>query len=588
MKEFNAQTGGRYTYADDILNLQALSLAILQIFDECDNFIISGCQVSGNKIGSGFVFLNGKIRKFAGASNVTQWPQYIYESNRSETVAYASGADKVGRTVYGCASGSTVPSIPDPITGSLPASLPVRADGGLFLKDAFIGKYALLLNSGTGAQTVNTPTNFSKGIATYSDLDVKGNLNISKGPTSTRVFHEENNITSETRSSSGVVYKFTIEDGTGFKFFVNSILVATFTQGNIKFSVPVNSSQGAFGGTEVRPSHIFNSNTASDDGVLNINMMGYNGSDQFFRDTCIGNGKGQAVISVLGSKNKVLVNASTLFHSQNAEGIAMKTTVSKLDSSYSKTIVWKDSLDEETGSVGFVSGDSKCFQIVNKISDISILGQEAVNIGPAIKENGILLSTKYVLASDHANDMVTKADASSVYTIKMADANFATKKGGFNQFINSEYTQDALRTQLGAYGSSDMKKYPLKASLLSDMATNEEAKKTIRTNIGAAGVGDFQTKLKDTGWIQVKEDLYIRQIGNIVSVQGIVQTVHNGPLFNIPSNIDPPIHDVYCSMALTNARSYSAVIHKNSRQCVARYCDGACGRINEFTLIYMV
>lgn len=50
MKEFTSQTGGRYTYIDDIMNLQNLALAFTSIFDECDNFIISGCQVSGTSI----------------------------------------------------------------------------------------------------------------------------------------------------------------------------------------------------------------------------------------------------------------------------------------------------------------------------------------------------------------------------------------------------------------------------------------------------------------------------------------------------------------------------------------------------------
>lgn len=40
MKEFTSQTGGRYTYIDDIMNLQNLALAFTSIFDECDNFII--------------------------------------------------------------------------------------------------------------------------------------------------------------------------------------------------------------------------------------------------------------------------------------------------------------------------------------------------------------------------------------------------------------------------------------------------------------------------------------------------------------------------------------------------------------------
>ena len=62
MKEFASQTGGRYTYIDDIMNLQDLALAFASIFDGCGDFIISGCKVNGNSISSGYVFINGKIR----------------------------------------------------------------------------------------------------------------------------------------------------------------------------------------------------------------------------------------------------------------------------------------------------------------------------------------------------------------------------------------------------------------------------------------------------------------------------------------------------------------------------------------------
>ncbi|MBR4405204.1 MAG: hypothetical protein IKT30_02395 [Bacteroidaceae bacterium] len=71
MKEFSAQTGGRYTYVDDIVNLQELSLAFASIFNNCDNFIISGCEISGTSISEGYVYINGKIRRFTGVSGIT-------------------------------------------------------------------------------------------------------------------------------------------------------------------------------------------------------------------------------------------------------------------------------------------------------------------------------------------------------------------------------------------------------------------------------------------------------------------------------------------------------------------------------------
>ena len=73
MKEFNAQTGGRYTYVDDIINLQELALAFASLFTDCDNFIVSGCEVTGSTISAGFVYLNGTLRKFSGASGIGTW-----------------------------------------------------------------------------------------------------------------------------------------------------------------------------------------------------------------------------------------------------------------------------------------------------------------------------------------------------------------------------------------------------------------------------------------------------------------------------------------------------------------------------------
>ena len=50
MKEYVAETGGRYTYSDDILNLQELTLSLSAIFDGCSDFIISGCEIEGPRV----------------------------------------------------------------------------------------------------------------------------------------------------------------------------------------------------------------------------------------------------------------------------------------------------------------------------------------------------------------------------------------------------------------------------------------------------------------------------------------------------------------------------------------------------------
>ena len=50
MKEYIAETGGRYTYSDDILNVQELALSMSAVFDGCSDFIISGCEIEGPRV----------------------------------------------------------------------------------------------------------------------------------------------------------------------------------------------------------------------------------------------------------------------------------------------------------------------------------------------------------------------------------------------------------------------------------------------------------------------------------------------------------------------------------------------------------
>ena len=69
MKEYVAETGGRYTYSDDILNLQELALSMSAIFDGCSDFIISGCMCEGAVFSAGYVWLGGKVLYFEGCTD---------------------------------------------------------------------------------------------------------------------------------------------------------------------------------------------------------------------------------------------------------------------------------------------------------------------------------------------------------------------------------------------------------------------------------------------------------------------------------------------------------------------------------------
>ena len=106
MREYVAKTGGRYTYIEDFIGLQELSLSLASIFDGCKNFIVSGCKTSGTNtnlsISAGYVYINGKIRHFEGKTIDLSTPFYIVEKNEPYDVSYAQNPTQLGYIEYGC------------------------------------------------------------------------------------------------------------------------------------------------------------------------------------------------------------------------------------------------------------------------------------------------------------------------------------------------------------------------------------------------------------------------------------------------------------------------------------------------------
>ena len=587
MKEFNAQTGGRYTYVDDIINLQELSLAFSQIFTDCDNFVLSGCNIGDNKITPGFVYLNGKIRKFKGASNIKTWPQYLYENNYTESVAYASGADKVGRTVYSCEIASAIPSVIDPVTGKAPSAIVMQAFNVPSLKDALFGKYALLLNPAFGMQTVKGNVTLL-GSLSAGEIISKKTVKIQDGSNLLSMGFDANDFIAQSEDANGTRYKFVIKNGVGITVLVNDIKHLTISSTGVEIHTDLVAKKGVLGGIAIQHNNIFNSSDASDEGVININMTGYNGGTTHYRHTVIGNGRGKTLLSVNGKNNSIEAEGTIIIKNTPAEGIVLRALQTKESLQLLKTIVWKDANDFEIGKLGYADVSNQNYVISNIIGNVEIHGKSFVNISAAIKENGQLLSAKYVLKTDYNAALNEKADKLKVYSITSADMTFANKKAGLAQFIIGSTNATSLRSQIGAIGADTLKLYAKNDMYLADMAVNEEAKRRIRTNIGAASPSEFQAKLRDTGWIYLGEKLYVRQIGNIVSIQGTLKTKHKGTVFTLPSVVDAPPYAVYQSVSFNNSRNWSVAIAANSKSCNVKYCNGSCGNETEFSLTYMV
>lgn len=584
MKEFRAQTGGRYTYADDLENIQDLALALTQIFDDCDNFIVSGCEVSGSTITAGYAFINGKLRRFSGATDIVSWPQYLYEVNTTENVPYESGGEKVGRYNYGCALKSGI-SVADSSDGVFPQYIIINSSGGTRLKDAFFGKYALLLNPTAQAQTVNSQVTVANQLIAKGQIKAENGICVYEKSSKTTLSYagERFNLSTTTGDKD---YMLTVGGDNGFGFYVNGSLAAKIDDSNITFYKSVSTPRAIIGAMALSGNNICQV-SANDKASLNINVLGYDMTSSQYRDTHIGNGKGASVLSVFGESKTVSVSGKAVVDNGGACAITLKAGASKSNVSLTNAVVFSDSYGEIMASVGFVSGDDNDFYL-QSLGNVNINGGQSVNIGPAIRENGKLLSEKYALASYVQSSFALKADKEDVYAKEEADIIFAKVGRGLSQFIQAPYTAAICRKHIGAVGSEELSDYAKISNCLSDVASSEDNKRRVRENIGAVGLGECEPKQTDTGWVKITDSLYARQVGKIVSIQGVILTPHSGTVFWIPNTIAPPSMPVKYTIALSNTRSWVCKIDPNQRACTVVYCDGSCGTYTDFSITYMI
>lgn len=596
MKEFTSQTGGRFTYVDDFLNLQELSLAFGEIFSECDNFIVSGCEVSGNSISEGIVYLNGKFRKVE-ATPITSgvWPQFIYEVNEYKNVPYMSGGEKTGRAVWGARVGQSVPSSPTALTGALPKSIQINANGGVRMKDAWFGKYALLLDPTSGAQKVRGLVNFN-AINIDNEINSNTQYTLTSKSGSLKAFYEGSNFIIESKGADKKSVKLAFNTSSAqFQVLVNSNVIATITNDNIVFNKPLLSSSIKIGNVHISSNNVYNGSTPSNTGFLNINLSCVVAGQFYYRTTNIGNGKGKAMLSVIGQDDVVQSNARFIVQTAEAVGITLKSVKSKSDLSLIHIIDWRDSDDYSLASIGFRSKANNTYHIVNEIGNISIAGTEYVDIVPLIKEGGVYLKDRYALQLNVNRALADKADKNQVYSIdntyskQESDTIFAKKSNGFSQFINGTHTKSQLCAEIDAVTKTDYDKCVIKDNLLADIATSEANKQAIRRNIGAASASDIPL---DTGWKHISgTSVYVRQIGQIVCIQGTIETKHEndggGIMFTLPSGISAPQHNVAYTAFTKNNKCWSCQIGANSRTCSVVHCDDHGQRVT-ISMTYMI
>lgn len=592
MKEFTSQTGGRFTYVDDLLNLQELALAFSEIFTDCDNFIVSGCEVNGNSISAGIVYLNGKLRTVEAVPAITGgWPQFIYEKNENKNVPYASGGEKVGRQIWGTSVGKTVPVDVTPLTNAVPKAIQINATGGLRMQDAWFGKYALLLNSAANTQSVNGHVNFQTLLATGA---IQSN--------SRYVVHTANGTGTFYMSGSNLILQASLSGNqpmqmvfgadNNFRFITNGVVAAIITPSGITFNRPVTCSHIACGNVVVGGNEIYNGSSAADNGALDINVLGHNGSTTYYRTTNIGDGKGSAVLSISGAAKTITASGQMIVRNNASLAQIFRGTEAKSNVAYRQYVEWQDSASVSMAQIGYLDNNNMIYTIKNLIGSILINGEGGVNIGPYIMENGTQLSAKYASKSTTETALGKKANATDVYaktdTYSKTQANetFAAKSTGFSQFIVGANTAEVLCSQIGAMRQTDLDNYVRKDKFLADMVLTDAQKATVRENIGAAAKNEVQ---KDTGWVNISgTSLYARQIGDIVCIQGLLKLMHSGQAFAIPNNIQAPRYAVGYDAPMPYSNTYwSCRINSGEKACNVVRCNAHDNTV-PISITYMV
>lgn len=592
MKHFTSQTGGRFTYVDDFLNLQELALAFGEIFTDCDNFIVSGCEVSGDSISAGLVYLNGKLRIVEETPVITGgWPQYIYEVNENRNVPYASGGDKIGREIWGAKVGKTIPTTITALTNAIPKAIQINANGGLRMKDAWFGKYALLLDPTAKSQSVKGTVNFdslnASGIIQSNSkfaLDVLGNQG--------NIYFDKTNLVFEGFSTNSKRIQMVFGHATNtIQFIINGKQVASIRDNGTVFATPLTLACINIGNISATGTDIYNAFTSGDEGSININMIGPVGETSYYRTTNIGDGKGHALLSISGKNKSLLANGQLTIATNSDLPLILKAPLAKSNTSLVQYIAWSDVNDINIASFGFINESNTDLSLANEIGNVIIKGVETVDLGPSIKENGILLSEKYANRALMINSLNKKANLDDVYkkhelyTSKQCDNKFTTKLGGLSQFVIGTNTAKVLCSQIGAAQETDLTNFVRKSRYLADMATTDDAKAQIRKNIGAASVNEL---LPDTKWVNlIGTSLYARQIGNIVCIQGTLTTMHSGVAFQLPNNIAPPKYAVGYDAPMSDGSYWSCKIDGGQKICSVTRCNRH-GVLIPISFTYMV
>lgn len=533
MKEYVARVGGRYTYKEDWENLQKLSLAISHIFDGCEPFIISGCEITGavgsKEIAPGYIWMADKIRYFEGKTGVDlSTPNYLVESLATESVKYTGGGTKDGVNNYSVIWSDTTPGVGVakiiiPATGVLPN-----------MNDTFFGKYAILSNTSFSKQTIAQPLEVNNTLDVSKTLTVGGGTELSNVDLKRITSSGDTSIFRHTMSSEGVGYlqHFINEAKLGEVIFdpVNRVLIISInennqviiTDGGIQLKSTTIDGSLTNGELKIDGDSINKVSEDIDGAELKLNEVGYNGGSTRYRDVSVYDGKGNRVTNFSGENREIAHYGVIIQNNSEDVGLKLKDSIkTKTDLTFKKAFAIYDKNNEEMLKLGYFGDDNNDVVVDNEaIGDIEIKPKQYLKVSKAIIEEGEVLSEKYapkqdtldaldgkvdveagkgLSSNDFTDDLKSKiqgvagavsiADGESGYVT--GDQVFQHTSGFLDSSNNlSEVDAVAARGNLDVYKKSEADgKFLAKTNNLSDVDAD-----IARTNLNAAEIGDSYLK----------------------------------------------------------------------------------------------
>lgn len=661
MKEFIAEAGGRYTYADDIINLQDMVLGMSALFTDCPNFIISGCVPSGAEISAGYVWIGGKVRRFEGCNDAS-YPYYIYEKNSNESVAYANEVNKRGRCCYLALGGSSVPETADAITGQRPRFIEVSPDYAPRLLDKFFGRYALMTDSPFAQQTVRKDLLLTGTLSVEKGIESKHSLLVAPAGNNyvLRGYFPETGVAQiEATKNGAVAAMLRLNVQNGEVSVVSKGTVAALFQGAGCRLVDLTSTTARLGSLHVSGDQLMNAGSTGDAGAIRVNYSGYQQGVSYYRNFEVYDGKRCAspLLQVEGLTKSVRVHAG--LYVDAGRGIWLTKT------EQNGALRWTDAKGTTVAGVGYLADGATDLTLENTLGGLVLAGKTYVDVKGDLRINGASVASTYATKRALTDGLKKKVDAVEgkglstcdltkelhdklqaiatgaftgeesqqsegyvttsqvaaelkkkanllldglddgqqqtaaknlgVYSQKDADGRFGRLSELFQDFItylvsqgkSSSEAQQVLRERLGAAGSKELAdNYVRRDGKLGDLALpNDEARKLACKALGAAYAADYEPKVTDTGWMQMSNsgsgtdtrELFVRQIGNVVCIQGRINTAKRdgsnwgGVVAIIPNKISPPKYGLRTTMADWNDdhkynRGSSFTIDGNSRK----------------------